>query len=139
MATALKKNHSRRRLAALTFLSNISLDGSHRDTKLAILTRSAVFHRRTLSDARQAHGDGVIECTEKGVDALAVEPLIVPRKVNPTGYSPPVRKIVEQNSFSSDSEGPFTPAKIVANASFNEEKNNVNHAVENAQQPFRDR
>lgn len=39
MATSLKRNHSRRRLAAVAFLSNISLDGSYRDTNFTLLPR----------------------------------------------------------------------------------------------------
>lgn len=43
MANTLKKNRSRRRIAAITFLSNISLDGSYRDTRLSLLPRNGAI------------------------------------------------------------------------------------------------
>lgn len=111
MATSLKRNRSRRRIAALTFLSNISLDGSYKDTRLALLPRNGAINKTTFlyaEDVLEEEYNGQENSKEDNQNILAGRQTVIQNK-----YVQQHRKVhsADYQSASSDSEGVITPVK----------------------------
>lgn len=114
MATSLKRNRSRRRIAALTFLSNISLDGSHRDTRLALLPRNGAITKTPF-----LYADEILAEESDGCNSIVSETPQSSLKGKP--ILDPIKKQLQQShksvnssdghSLSSDSESVITPIK----------------------------
>lgn len=112
MATSLKRNRSRRRIAAVTFLSNISLDGSYRDTRLALLPRNGAITKTPFlctEEILAEESDGLDDCFSDSEQNFSKEKPILNPKKRVQKYKPINHSDV--HSLSSDSEGVVTPIK----------------------------
>lgn len=110
MAASLKRNHSRRRIAAITFLSNISLDGSYRDTRLSLLPRNgAITKNPLLLQTESGLVEAPLAINELSDSEHGVADQLVPAPKKKI-YRPK-RVTTDVHSLSSDSEGIITPIR----------------------------
>ncbi|XP_066137895.1 CDK5 and ABL1 enzyme substrate 2 isoform X1 [Euwallacea fornicatus] len=129
MATSLKRSRSRRRIAAVTFLANISLDGSYKDTKLALLPRNGAITKPPLGydDFILEESDGNDGCFGEATN-VALQNRAYKKKMQ--------RSANEEESGNSDSDDLTTPLKVTLEESFRGTIRNKNSSSESEKKDF---
>ncbi|XP_011506538.1 PREDICTED: CDK5 and ABL1 enzyme substrate 1 isoform X3 [Ceratosolen solmsi marchali] len=139
MAAALKKNQSRRRLAAFTFLSNISLDGSHRDTRLVLLPRNGILNSQLCevqTELSKQNRSNIKTPWDDILDGSCDETIDQCERQNDSPQ--PITNQIPDHSFSSDSETTVTPARAGASI-LSEQEHNCPQLLSSYHSSFRER